>query len=449
MNQIAQRRLVSQASTPAVVIRPSVRGAFTFTEIMFAVIILGLGFIMIAAIFPVAIKQGQSSAEETIGISEAQRVITSVSSRATKDLFPPTSWDYDAPGGIYPWDPSGGAFVALGEAYKDARGTKSWMVRTAPAFAANNTGTAAMTASEIAAANQWAKFRGDLLSRVDPRYGVAIAYSRTGKIRYNSAAPPLEVGESDVVKVVAVVAQMRAKSVMNEGDQNDVPADWSRDVRIPQDGSAVAGVNDFRHSDNQRLIKSDGSGGALINGVTQSGACDTPATLQFKRLTANFYVSASTGSGEPDRIRFIPPDNSRMHTGHYSCVAPGAYVIVGDASNGIPTQFKTTASLRTAYNVRANGRVFRIGEPIEPADPATGFYTDWTLVPGQDVSSILQEIDKPPYSNNLSVVPNDCEVLVLGKSLRDSKFFFNQNTNPYVGPAMDVAVYTTQFTLSK
>ncbi|HEY7087622.1 MAG TPA: hypothetical protein VH518_05995 [Tepidisphaeraceae bacterium] len=41
------------------------RSGFSFTEVMFAVIILGIGFIMVAAIFPVAIQQAKSTTEET------------------------------------------------------------------------------------------------------------------------------------------------------------------------------------------------------------------------------------------------------------------------------------------------------------------------------------------------------------------------------------------------
>lgn len=40
------------------------RGGFSFIEVLFAVMILGIGFIMIAGIFPVAISQTQTSAEE-------------------------------------------------------------------------------------------------------------------------------------------------------------------------------------------------------------------------------------------------------------------------------------------------------------------------------------------------------------------------------------------------
>ena len=41
------------------------RSAFSFAEVMFAVIILGIGFIMIAGLFPVAISQSKATADET------------------------------------------------------------------------------------------------------------------------------------------------------------------------------------------------------------------------------------------------------------------------------------------------------------------------------------------------------------------------------------------------
>jgi Tfp pilus assembly protein PilV len=38
---------------------------FSFAEVMFAVIILGIGFIMIAGLFPVAISQSKATSDET------------------------------------------------------------------------------------------------------------------------------------------------------------------------------------------------------------------------------------------------------------------------------------------------------------------------------------------------------------------------------------------------
>jgi len=48
------------------------RRGFTFTEILFSVLILGIGFILIAAIFPVALRQTQSTAEETVAATIAK-----------------------------------------------------------------------------------------------------------------------------------------------------------------------------------------------------------------------------------------------------------------------------------------------------------------------------------------------------------------------------------------
>jgi hypothetical protein len=49
------------------------RGGFTFTEVLFAVMLLGIGFIMVAAIFPVAIQQSQANREDAMGVILAKR----------------------------------------------------------------------------------------------------------------------------------------------------------------------------------------------------------------------------------------------------------------------------------------------------------------------------------------------------------------------------------------
>jgi type II secretory pathway pseudopilin PulG len=48
---------------------------FSFTEILFAVIVLGIGFIMIAAIFPVAIQQGKLTSEEGTATAVAREAL--------------------------------------------------------------------------------------------------------------------------------------------------------------------------------------------------------------------------------------------------------------------------------------------------------------------------------------------------------------------------------------
>lgn len=51
------------------------RTAFTLTEVMFAVILLGIGFIMVAAMFPVAIQQNRTATEQTAATQLARAAI--------------------------------------------------------------------------------------------------------------------------------------------------------------------------------------------------------------------------------------------------------------------------------------------------------------------------------------------------------------------------------------
>jgi hypothetical protein len=58
---------------------------------MFAVILLGVGFIMLAAMFPVAIRQTQTTLEETSGSWLAQGAVRAIQQVATDAMMPPTS----------------------------------------------------------------------------------------------------------------------------------------------------------------------------------------------------------------------------------------------------------------------------------------------------------------------------------------------------------------------
>jgi type II secretory pathway pseudopilin PulG len=75
------------------------RAAFTFIEVLFAVILLGIGFIMIAAVFPVAVQQTAAVSSETQGTliaNDAIRKIQAVADaevtgqNSTNTLFPVT-----------------------------------------------------------------------------------------------------------------------------------------------------------------------------------------------------------------------------------------------------------------------------------------------------------------------------------------------------------------------
>jgi Tfp pilus assembly protein PilV len=66
------------------------RGGFTFLEVLFSVIIIGIGFIMVAAIFPVAIQQTQSSVTEAAAIAVGRDAIRYLQISASSSLLPAT-----------------------------------------------------------------------------------------------------------------------------------------------------------------------------------------------------------------------------------------------------------------------------------------------------------------------------------------------------------------------
>jgi type II secretory pathway pseudopilin PulG len=97
-----------QRTTPA---SARARG-FSFTEVLFAVMILGIGFIMVAAIFPVAIQQAQSSTEETTAAAVGRTAATVLEQVASNSTMPATNNvfvgpDYDGDGANPPNDTDG------------------------------------------------------------------------------------------------------------------------------------------------------------------------------------------------------------------------------------------------------------------------------------------------------------------------------------------------------
>jgi hypothetical protein len=85
--------------TPPTPIRPPASTAraagrsrgFAFTEVLFAVMVLGIGFIMIAAMFPITIRQTQSSMQDTHGANTAKGALAYLQSIASDVNFPVTA----------------------------------------------------------------------------------------------------------------------------------------------------------------------------------------------------------------------------------------------------------------------------------------------------------------------------------------------------------------------
>lgn len=82
----------SRSSAPASVVEPRLRGftsfksAFSFIEVLFAVILLGIGFIMIAGVFPAAIQQTAAVSDETAGDAIVRDAIKKIQAVADSEV---------------------------------------------------------------------------------------------------------------------------------------------------------------------------------------------------------------------------------------------------------------------------------------------------------------------------------------------------------------------------
>lgn len=95
------------------------RAGLTFAEVMFAIITLGIGFIFIAAMLPVGIKQTQATTEETVATSVGPAAVRLIQGVATNSNMPPTAagkfvalrsaapmvWDAVRSSMVNTWDP--------------------------------------------------------------------------------------------------------------------------------------------------------------------------------------------------------------------------------------------------------------------------------------------------------------------------------------------------------
>lgn len=154
------------------------RRGFSFPEILFAVAVLGIGFIMVAAIFPVAIMQTQATMDETLGNSATRN--SSSYLRGTQYWnssaagLPPTTNPPDS--AIFPPTPNPKARVF---SFYDPR-------NTAPA--------PAPTPAEL-----WGSVRNNLIVPEDPRFAYVPLYQREGG--------------SSFIKLISIAVRVRNRDV--------------------------------------------------------------------------------------------------------------------------------------------------------------------------------------------------------------------------------------------
>lgn len=158
-----------RAATTA--IRPSAFGVrhfrrgYSFAELLFAVVVLGIGFILVAAMFPVAISASKSTQDESTAAAVARGAIDQLREIAQTRIA------------------SGATTVSLLPATADngANGRPSPMVYSLFSNAAYQSYAASPAPVPAAAFPNpvaWSRVRGSVVSSADPRFGWVALYRR-------------------------------------------------------------------------------------------------------------------------------------------------------------------------------------------------------------------------------------------------------------------------------
>jgi Tfp pilus assembly protein PilV len=163
------------------------RAGYSFTEVMFAVVVLGVGFIMIAAMFPVAMSQQQSTQQETNAASLARSAMAYFEATATNGMLPVTGLD-----------------LPVGEESTDRNG-HVFSIRNPQAS------TPVRTLTTAAPPTPWDVMKGTLINTGNSRYGMAMFYKRAGE--------PAEPNTwKSYAQVIVVIAQVRNRSTYKPGE---------------------------------------------------------------------------------------------------------------------------------------------------------------------------------------------------------------------------------------
>jgi hypothetical protein len=182
------------------------RPGFSFTEILFAVMILGIGFIMIAAIFPVALKQTAATGEETNAATIA-RGGADYLEKATisTGLFLPPTFPSSPPAAA-PVAPPTGSSVLIGQvwSFHDDRMTNSL---TLP----QPQGTQWRDA-------MWVATAGNLLLPSDRRYAWVPMYRRDQYWKNGILV------NSEFAQIIVIATQVRNRSTYGPEDFNLIGA---------------------------------------------------------------------------------------------------------------------------------------------------------------------------------------------------------------------------------
>lgn len=320
---------------------------FNFTEVLFAVMILGIGFIMVAAIFPVAIQQTKLTGEEVQasttargGVNYAQQMgLTAYALPVTVLTLPPI-------------------MIREGETRSIPGMVSSLRDRRVP----DPDGTGPIAAEDVRDV-VWRQMSGNLILPSDNRAGFVVMYRR-GVTFYN-----------DPANTAIINGAVEPPGPLAHGSPF-VQRSSHAYAQVYIVGVQARSTGTFELDRDTRRWPNDGPG---------PSASPAPGTLEPREV----YVKLYEGDLNPDRLTFHVSDAPGSALLDVEAAAEGAYVVISDDRFPVGIDGDTTTTLVQESYGLANGRIYRLGSRID-----TG---TWELMPGEDMA----------YSDGGTVAIND------------------------------------------
>lgn len=377
------------------------RRGFSFTEILFAVMILGIGFIMVAAMFPVAIHQTEANNQETITAAVArsssnfmtqlaamplppaaiQYYSLSTSTTQTPSILLPTFSNPNSPGASLPVASSyilpayQSTMVIPGQVWTMYDTRDPWVYMW----------SAPLTGTSTHASVLWPSIAKNLIQQGDMRFGWAVMYRRDVIVRGPPGSTGTSIAPATFAQIIMIGVQCRNTQLYNPATDTPNPP---RTTLTPS-----ATPSPFLPTLVGNIVNASGAT------PTGSGVMLIPPAF----IGGPSYVNFSAVGGFPAMLTDM------------------TYVVISD--DNVPMGMASHGTL--------NGRIFRVG--IAP-----GAGSAWQLLPGSDMTISDQTTLVQMTSDKGGTAPQ-FNVLIVGRG---------PSGTGYAGPAQDVAAYSTYVPIS-
>jgi type II secretory pathway pseudopilin PulG len=264
-------------------LKPNLRGAFTFLEVLFAVMILGIGMIMVAAMFPAGIRQTQANVEDSAYMALTRNMARQMQQMAADTLpttpAPPAGFNHAFDYYLRPWPipaPVAPQFQNL--------------VR--PKVYSFHDPRAEMNATR---APLWNWVRGNLVLQSDSTYGYVPLFSRA----YNSGAANVDAAYNDQASVTLFILPLRARNTSTFSVSRDTNAGTGTGRRVTRLDPVLVNVA-------ITLTPVAGTSTVTVSGIMRANGSPAPLpiTAQNNPIEEGAYLVLSDMTGT------LPPNGA-------------------------------------------------------------------------------------------------------------------------------------------